>query len=161
MTLLSNRAPELLQRSGGRGNNVWVRGMLVAAVVATVVLAGCGSSSRSADTGTVSVGAYGVTPARTATTTKASAVVCRTDAGTLVGDAHGFLAHFGRVGAYPADLNYVIVRDDLARFRSHGCAPAVLGRALTQGMTAAQRSELVANLPASMAQALRTALARA
>jgi hypothetical protein len=136
-----------------------VRGPLVAVVVATVVLAGCGSSSGR--TGTVSVGAYGVTPARTATTTNASAAVCRMDAGTLVGDAHGFLAHFGRVGAYPADLNYVIVRDDLARFRSHSCAPAVLGRALTQGLTSAQRSELVANLPSSMAQALRTALAAA
>jgi hypothetical protein len=159
MTLLSNRTPKLLHGPLRHGNNVWVRGTLVAVVVATVVLAGCGSSSRDTDAGTVSVGAYGVFPARTAKTTKASAVVCRTNAETLVDDAHGFLAHFGRVGAYPADLNYVIVRDDLARFRSHGCEPAVLGRALSQGLTAAQRSELVANLPTSMAQALRSALA--
>jgi hypothetical protein len=161
MTLLSNRLAELLHGPLQYGNNVWVRGALVTVVVATVVLAGCGSSSRHTDSGTVSVGAYGVFPARTATTTNASAAVCRTDAGTLVGDAHGFLAHFGHAGAYPADLNYVIVRDDLARFRSHRCEPAVLGRALSQGLTAAQRTELVANLPTSMAQALRTALAGA
>jgi len=137
-----------------------VRGMLVAAAVATVLLAGCASSSRHAE-GTVSVPAYGVFPARTATTGTASAAVCRTNARTLVDDVHGFLAHFGRAGPYPADLNYVILRDDLARFRSHGCDPAVLGRVLSRGLTAAQRSELVANLPTSMAQALRTALADA
>ena len=134
----------------------------MAVVVATAVLAGCGSSSRHAGTtGRVSVPAYGIFPARTATTATASAAVCRTDATTLVGDARGFLVHFGHAGAYPADLNYVIVRDDLARFRSHGCEPAVLGRALARGLTAAQRGELVANLPSSMAQALRSALADA
>ena len=139
-----------------------MRGKLVAVLVATVVLAGCGSSSRQAvTTGPISVGAYGVTPERTATTAPASIAVCRTDAQTLARDAHGFIAHFGRAGPYPADLNYVIVRDDLARFRSHDCAPAVLGTALARGLTAAQRSELVANLPSSMAQALRAALAAA
>jgi hypothetical protein len=131
----------------------------VSVVLATAVLAGCGSSSRRAETtGPISVGAYGVTPERTATTAPASTAVCRTDAATLVGDAHGFLAHFGRAGPYPADLNYVIVRDDLARFRSHRCEPVVLGRALARELTAAQRDQLVANLPSSMAQALRTAL---
>lgn len=129
-------------------------------VLATAVLAGCGSSSRRAETtGPISVGAYGVTPERTATTAPASTAVCRADAATLVDDAHGFLAHLGRAGPYPADLNYVIVRDDLARFRSHRCEPVVLGSALARGLTAAQRDQLVANLPSSMAQALRTALA--
>jgi hypothetical protein len=162
MTPLSYRAPKLLRGRGRHGNNVGVRGKLPAALVLTVALAGCGSSARQAEsTGRVSVPAYGVVPARTATTTYASAGVCRTNAETLVGDARGFLAHFGRAGPYPADLNYVIVRDDLARFRGHGCAPAVLGRALSNGLTAAQRSELVADLPTSMAQALRTALADA
>jgi len=139
-----------------------VRGHLLVVIVSTVLLAGCGGSQDHArGTDRISVPAYGVTPARTATTTTASAAACRTDAATLVQDAHGFLAHFGRAGAYPADLNYVIVRDDLARFRSHGCAPAVLGRALTRGMTPAQRKELVANLPGSMARTLRTALSDA
>ena len=124
--------------------------------------AGCGGAEHHAQgTTRVSVPAYGVFPARTTTTTTASAGVCRTDAGTLVRDARGFLAHFGHAGAYPADLNYVIVRDDLARFRSHGCAPAVLGRALSRSLTPAQRSELVANLPSSMARTLRTALSDA
>jgi hypothetical protein len=139
-----------------------MRGRLLAVVASAVVLAGCGSSQHAAQgTDRISVPAYGVTPARTATTTAASAAVCRTDAATLVQDAHGFLDHFGRAGAYPADLNYVIVRDDLARFRSHGCAPAVLGRALTRGMTPAQRNELVANLPGTMARTLRAALSGA
>ncbi|HEY7602991.1 MAG TPA: hypothetical protein VH760_01930 [Gaiellaceae bacterium] len=138
-----------------------MRGPLVAAAAAAVALAGCGSSSRHA-AGTVTVPAYGVVPVRTATTTAASDSVCRTDAGTLVDDAHAFVVHIDSgAGAYPADLNYVIVRDDLARFRSHGCDPAVLGRALAGGLTGAQRSELVANLPGSMAQTLRAALADA
>lgn len=130
-------------------------------VVAAVFMAGCGSSSR--DTAaTVSVGAYGVTPATTETTTTAPAAVCRRDAGILVRDAKGFVAHFdSTLGAYPADLNYVIVRNDLARFRSHGCDPSLLGRTLSAGLTAVQRSKLVAHLPESMAQALRAALAKA
>jgi hypothetical protein len=135
-------------------------GKLVALVVATVVLAGCGSSSRNGDEGTVSVGAYGVFPARTATTAPASAAVCRTDAGTLAADARAFVVHFDSgAGAYPADLNYVIVRDDLARFRSHGCDPAVLGRALAGRLTPVQRSKLVEHLPGSIAQILHGALA--
>ena len=137
-------------------------GQLLTVVVATVALAGCGGSERHAqETTRVSVPAYGVFSARTITTTTAPAGVCRTDAGTLVLDARDFLAHFGRAAAYPADLNYVIVRDDLARFRSHGCAPAVLGRALSRSLTPAQRSELIANLPSSMARTLRTALSDA
>lgn len=137
-----------------------MRGLLLAAAVASVALAGCGGSQQHArGTTGISVPVYGVFPARTATITTASAAVCRLDAVTLVRDARGFLAHFGPAAAYPADLNYVIVRDDLARFRGHACPPAVLGRALSHGLTEAQRRELVANLPGSMAQVLRTALA--
>jgi hypothetical protein len=161
MTPLSSRVAELLRRPDRRGNNVRVSGKLAAVLVATAVLAGCGSSSRHAE-GTVTVPAYGVTPARTATTAPASAAVCRADARILVRDANGFVTHFASAaGAYPADLNYVIVRDDLARFRSHGCEPAMLGRALTAGLTPARRGKLVANLPQSMARALRSALAEA
>jgi hypothetical protein len=136
--------------------------MLVAVAVATVWLAGCGGSARNAETtDRVSVPAYGVFPARTAATTTASAAVCRANAGTLLRDAQAFVVHIDSgAGAYPADLNYMIVRDDLARFRSHACNPAVLGRALSRGLTAAQRGKLVANLPSSMAQALRSALAK-
>jgi hypothetical protein len=137
-----------------------MNGKLVAVAAATVLLAGCGSSSRHAEDGTVSVGAYGVFPARTATTAPASAAVCRTDAATLLADARAFVVHFDSgAGAYPADLNYVIVRDDLARFRSHDCDPAVLGRALAGGLTAVQRGKLVAHLPKSAAQIVRSALA--
>ena len=139
-----------------------MRGQLIALVVASDALAGCGGSEHHAQgTTRVSVPTYGVFPTRTTTTTTAPPGVCRTDAGTLVRDARGFVAHFGHAGAYPADLNYVIVRDDLARFRSHGCAPAVLGRALSPSLTPAQRSELVTNLPRSMARTLRTALSDA
>jgi hypothetical protein len=161
MTLLSKRTSKLLRRPCGAGNNVHVTRTLAPLIAAVVLLAGCGSSSR--DTAaTVSVGAYGVTPATTETTTTASAAGCRRDAGILVRDAEAFVAHFdSALGAYPADLNYVIVRNDLARFRSHGCDPALLGRELTAGLTAVQRSKLVAHLPESMAQALQAALAKA
>jgi hypothetical protein len=138
-----------------------VTGKLVLLAVGSVLLAGCGSSSR--DTAaTVSVPAYGLTPATTVTTTTASAADCRRDTAILVRDANGFVAHFdSALGAYPADLNYVIVRNDLARFRSHGCDPALLGRALSTGLTAVERRKLVAHLPESMAQTLRAALASA
>jgi hypothetical protein len=72
-----------------------------------------------------------------------------------------FLAHFGPAAAYPADLNFVIIREDLSRFASRGCDVALIGSALARRMTAAERKELVADLPAAMARVVRAGLARA
>lgn len=127
------------------------------AVVAALAVAGCGGSSgggKSAAQATIP--AYGVTPALTVARSNGKA--CRTDARTLAEDARGFLAHFGSSAAYPADLNYVILRADLARLQAGRCDPRLLGGALRRMLTAKQRAELVADLPGSMARVVRKSL---
>jgi hypothetical protein len=126
-------------------------------VVAAVALAGCGGSSgHGGSAAQATIPAYGVTPALTVPRSDGKA--CRTDASTLAEDARGFLAHFGKSAAYPADLNYVIIRGDLARLQAGRCDPGLLGGALRRSLTAKQRAELVADLPSSMARAVRRSL---
>jgi hypothetical protein len=147
------------------GNRAPAGWLLSAVAVAAVVLAGCGGSSARRETATqISVPAYGVFPATTVTgsaTTTAGLRACRSTARTFAEDAVDFLAHFGPAAAYPADLNFVIIREDLSRFASRGCDVALIGSALARRMTAAERKELVADLPAAMARVVRAGLARA
>jgi hypothetical protein len=112
----------------------------------------------------VTVPAYGVFPATTVasqTGEGADVRACRGEARAFADDAVELLAHFGPRAAYPADLNYVIVRGDLATFRAHRCDPRLLGRALELRLTAKQREDLVADLPRAMGATIRAALARA
>jgi hypothetical protein len=139
----------------------WV---ICASVCIALTASGCGSTSRSGpDTTRVTVAAYGVTPATTVQGSKAGGGTraCRAAARTLAEDAVDLLAHFGPKAAYPADLNYVIIRNDFANLRAHGCDPQLLGRALERGLTPKQRADLIADLPRSMGAAVRDALARA
>jgi hypothetical protein len=131
--------------------------------LASAVLGGCGgdSSDRGASPRQVTLPGYGVTPSTTVSGhdgTGASARACRVDARTLAQDAHDFLAHFGPAAAYPADLNLVIIREDLARLMSKGCPPALTGRALALGLAPAQRRAFVADLPTAMGRQVRAAL---
>jgi len=131
--------------------------------LASAVLAGCGggSSDRGASSRQVTLPGYGVTPSTTVSGqdgTDASARACRVDARTLAQDAQDFLAHFGPAAAYPADLNLVIVREDLARLMSKGCPPTLTGRALALALAPAQRRAFVADLPNAMARQVRAAL---
>jgi hypothetical protein len=131
--------------------------------LASAVLAGCGggSSDRGASPRQVTLPGYGVTPSTTVSGqdgTGASARACRVDARTLAQDAQDLLAHFGSAAAYPADLNLVIVREDLARLMSKDCPPALAGRALAVALAPPQRRAFVADLPTAMARQVRAAL---
>ena len=131
--------------------------------LASAVLAGCGggSSDRGASPRQVTLPGYGVTPSTTVSGqdgTGATARACRVDARTLAQDAQDFLAHFGPTAAYPADLNLVIVREDLARLMSKGCPPTLTGRALALALAPAQLRAFVADLPTVMARQVRAAL---
>jgi hypothetical protein len=135
----------------------------VVVALASAVLAGCGggSSDRGASPRQVTLPGYGVTPSTTVSRqprTGTTARACQVDARTLAQDAQDFLAHFGPAAAYPADLNLVIVREDLARLRSKGCAPALTGKALALALTPAQRRAFGADLPTAMARQVRAAL---
>ena len=65
-------------------------------------------------------------------------------------DSADLLAHFGATAAYPADLNYVIVRGDLATFRAESLRPSAPRRALRAPLSPKQRDDLVADLPRAM-----------
>jgi len=140
-----------------------VRAWIVCAAACAISSTGCGSAQRHAEaTAPVTVPAYGVFPETTVrgAKTRGSGGACLSAASVFVDDALDLLAHFGPSAAYPADLNYVIVRDDLANFRSRRCDPGVLGRALERRLTQKQRQDLVADLPRTMGAAIRDALGR-
>jgi hypothetical protein len=142
-----------------------IRPWIACATACALASAGCGGAAQQAETTTpVTVSAYGVVPATTVespTGEGADARACRGGARAFVEDAVDLLAHFGPRAAYPADLNYVIVRGDLATFRASRCDLRLLGRALRLRLTAKQREDLVADLPRAMGATVRAALARA
>jgi len=134
-----------------------------AAACALALLAGCGSGSRHA-TGTtgVTVPAYGVFPATTVRSPEATeSNRCRATARSFAEDSVDLLAHFGSKAAYPADLNYVIVRSELSSFQAGRCDLQLLGRALESRLSPRQRVDLVADLPRTTAAVVREALVRA
>ena len=124
-----------------------------AAVV--MLLAGCGGGAKR---GTVTVGAYGGFPATTVTES-ASPTECARDGLIIARDGRSFLRHFGASAAYPADLYYMIVREDFADFEARQCDPKLLGNALRARLTPAQRTALAADLPTAMAALIRRGLA--
>ncbi len=134
------------------------------AALAVAGVTGCGGSSRQTETTTgVTVPAYGVFPSTTiegSTSDRGHSEACRAGAGSFVDGAIDFLAHFGPRAAYPADLNYVIIRSSLADFRARRCDLRLLGRALERRLTPEQRDELIGNLPRAMATTVREAVAR-
>jgi hypothetical protein len=127
------------------------------------VVAGCGSGSRHASRTTdVTVPAYGVFPATTVRSAEATqSKRCRATARSFAEDSLDLLAHFGSKAAYPADLNYVIVRSELSGFQAGRCDLQLLGRALESRLSPRQRTDLVADLPRTMAAVVREALGRA
>jgi hypothetical protein len=134
-----------------------------AAACVLAAAAGCGSGSRHAAGATqVTVPAYGVFPATTVRRAEGSdSKACRATARSFADDSADLLAHFGAKAAYPADLNYVIVRSDLAGFQAGRCDLQLLGRALERRLSPKQRDNLVADLPRAMGGVVREALARA
>jgi hypothetical protein len=124
---------------------VWVVPLVV------VLLAACGGGQHRSTT----VGVYGPYPAQTITG-KRTPAQCARDAKIFARDSVLFLGHSAGA-AYPADLYYVILREDFSDFAAGLCDPAVLGPALRARLTAKQRATLVADLPAGMATAIRHA----
>jgi hypothetical protein len=141
-----------------------IRAWTVCAAACAISAAGCGSAHRHGEaTAPVTVPAYGVFPETTvrAAAARGGGGACRSAATVFADDAVDLLAHFGPRAAYPADLNYVIVRGDLANFRARRCDLGLLGRALERRLTPRQRDDLVADLPRTMGATVRDALARA
>jgi hypothetical protein len=119
--------------------------------LSALLLAACGGGQHRGTT----VGVYGPYPAQTITGSR-SAADCARDARIFARDSLLFLAHSAGA-AYPADLYYVILREDFTDFAARLCDPALLGPALRARLTAKQRATLVADLPTGMATAIRNA----
>ncbi len=130
----------------------------VVALAWVALAAGCGSSGKEA-AGTVTVSGYGVTPAATVVGRRGDAKACRADGETVADDALQFLAHSGARAAYPADLDYVMLREVLADFQARGCEPKAMGDPLRKRLTPRQRSAFAAGLPERMSAVVREALA--
>jgi hypothetical protein len=139
------------------------RASLACVLAAVSVLAGCGSSSHRGAVVTVTVPAYGEHPQTTVTAVAAApgSRVCAADARTFTRDTLMFLAHSGPEAAYPADLYYVIVRQDLADFEARSCDRKTLGDELRRRLTPAEQRAFVAALPKGMAATVADALRRA
>jgi hypothetical protein len=124
-----------------------------------VVMDGCGGSARRMPPSlTLTVPAYGPHAPTTEARTQGSLAFCRTDAHVVAHDASLLLVHTGAAAAYPADLYYVIIRQDFTDLEAHSCPPVLLGDALRARLTATQQRRLVSDLPAAMAVAFRQAL---
>jgi len=123
-------------------------------LVTVAAQAGCGASSSSTQGTVVTVAAYGPHSATTVSGS-ASPAACLEDARIFARDALALLAHSSSSAAYPADLYYVITREDIADFEARRCNPKALGDVLDRRLTALQRRALVAYLPHAMAQIVR------
>jgi hypothetical protein len=139
-------------------SRAWLFGALV---VSAVALAGCGRSSEQGAPATVTVPAYGVYSQTTVPGSAAPGTfTCRVSARTFAQDARMFLAHVRPHGAYPADLYYVILRENFAGFQAHHCDAKLLGSALARALTTRQRRALIAALPNPMAGTVGMSLER-
>ena len=127
---------------------VWV-------LVFSSLLAGCGGGSHH---GSVTVPAYGAYPAQTISGSNSPAE-CAKDARIFARDGLLVLAHSGTNAAYPADLYYMIIREDFTDFQSRRCHPKLLGTELRRRLTEKQRADLLGDLPYAMADVVRKALA--
>jgi uncharacterized protein (DUF2267 family) len=118
-----------------------------------LVVAGCGGGGKRS----VTVPAYGGYPAQTVAAAP-DAKACATDAAALARDARALVVHSSADTDYPADLYYMIVREDFADFQAARCAPQLLGTALRARLSPKQRLALAAGLPRAMADIVRAGL---
>jgi hypothetical protein len=137
---------------------------VAALVIAGIALLSCGcASSHRGATGRTTVQRYDVYPADTISVPSSNprSRACRRDSVGLAGSSARFVAHSNRASVYPADLYYVLMREELADFDTRSCDPKLLGSALVHALSAPQRRFLVSHAPRPMAAVLRHALAAA
>lgn len=127
-------------------------------VLCCAVLAGCGGGGGGGKKHSVVVPAYGEHPATTVSVSSSPAA-CAADARIVARDAVAFVQHSTGISAYPADLYYMIIREDLADFEARACAPTLLGGPLRARLTPKQRAVLVDGLPTTLATVIRAGLA--
>jgi hypothetical protein len=103
------------------------------AVVLAALLAGCGNGSATQKT------------------------PCREEAGRAAEAALSMVRHYAG-SVYPADVSYLGLKNSLELFDQYGCPSDVLGQALAERLTPAQRRTLIGVLPAEIAAKVQRAL---
>lgn len=88
------------------------------------------------------------------------ATSCRTEAARVAYRAGSMVRHYSGM-VYPADVEYMLLRNSFRRFQARRCPPASLGRALRDELPARRRARLLELLPAQMSRTFRRALAAA
>ena len=120
-----------------------------AALLAGVVVIGCGSRSSTA-------------PVPTTSAQSRSSAACLQLSGSIADEAlrfvHTYRPGFG-VGS-TSDVAYFGLRTVLGGFKQHHCATRVLGRTLARRLTRRQQRELFLHLPRVMAAYFRVAVTR-
>lgn len=131
-----------------------------ALLVALLVLAGCGGGGAGGS-GHTTVQRYDAYPADTISvaTDRPRSQECRRDAAGLAHESTLFVEHEGPYSVYPADLAYVVLREELADFQTRRCDPKLLGRALAGALSPAQRRVLLTKTPHVMSEFMSRALA--
>jgi hypothetical protein len=126
------------------------------------LLAGACGSSQNGEAGHTTV-RYGIYPGDTASvsTTDPRSESCRRDAIAFARGSAQYLTHYGELAASPADPYYMLLRQQLADFEARRCEPKLLGSAIQQRLTPAQRRMLLSHASRPMATSLRRALSTA
>jgi hypothetical protein len=125
---------------------------------------GCGGGSSHPNAmAHTTVQRYDVYPADTISVSSANPTSkeCHSDAVGLAGASAQFVSRSGPKSWYPADLSYVLIREELADFAARKCDPQLLGTALKKKLSPAQRQVLLTHAPRPAADALRQALSAA
>ncbi len=142
----------------------WSAHSLRAALAVTLlalILSACGAHKRTALR--VASGKYGDYGAQTITVPagRANSKLCKADGNGFAGQAHSFVVHYGSTAASSTDVYYMGLRQELGDFDARRCEATLLGEALVHQLTRRQRRLLLAELPQSMADRVRAALASA
>jgi hypothetical protein len=123
-------------------------------VLLPLALAACGGGARSGRT--VTFQTAGTFPPITITGTY-TAAGCASDGREIARQAHLYYLH-STTAPGPADLYFYDMRFAYAHFQADDCTSAELGRALERGLTARERTFLLANSSSDLAGPFRAAL---
>ena len=116
----------------------------VVSLLAILVLAGCGGSSRHAKAEKqVTVPAYGTYGAVTEAVTTGTPALCRREAQAFTRDGVSFLVP----SATPADDYFIGARTQFFDFEAHRCDAQFLRKALSRRLNVNQRRTLFERLP--------------
>jgi hypothetical protein len=129
------------------------------ALLAAVLLAGCGGSRRPA-AHLETIPSDGSFPQITVTVYGNSTADCAGDAEAYARNARLLVGHSGPDAGYPGDLYYFNMRNAFRDFQVRACPRSIISGILAQRLTRKELRFLLSHLPTTMTPVIRAALAR-